>query len=204
MRVSAISVHGTAGWPGVGLETHSNGLTAICGPSNSGKSTIAGLMGHALFGKSEAWTAGMTLPEGELTVEGHGERYRLRRTRDAQGVARLTVAAIDAAATAPPSDSQRTLQQIMRRAGTSSAPAPRRWHPVCRQQPGTPIRLTLQFFIHVWLALMAQAALQVALFRNVYNRFLCGILLIAAASGVYFNYNPEKASQPAGGCQHHS
>jgi energy-coupling factor transporter ATP-binding protein EcfA2 len=98
MRISAISVHGTAGWPGVSLETHSHGLIAICGPSNSGKSTIAGLMGHALFGRREAGTADATLPQGELIVEGDGGRYRLRRVRDAQGVARLTVAALDGTA----------------------------------------------------------------------------------------------------------
>jgi len=98
MRVSAVSVHGAAGWPGVGLESLGTQLTAICGPSNSGKSAMAGLMGHALFGKSEAWAAGATLPEGELVVESHTGRYRLRRQRDAQHVARLTVAALDGAA----------------------------------------------------------------------------------------------------------
>ncbi len=97
MRVSAITVHGAAGWPGVCLESHAAQLTAVCGPSNSGKSTMAGLMGHALFGKSEAWLAGTSLPEGELVVEGNGGRYRLRRVRDAQHVARLTVAALDGA-----------------------------------------------------------------------------------------------------------
>ena len=97
MRVSAISVHGAAGWPGVGLETHGHGLTAVCGPSNSGKSTIAGLLSHALFGKNEAYSAGATLPEGELSVEGPGGRYRLRRVRDGH-VSRLTVAALDGAA----------------------------------------------------------------------------------------------------------
>ncbi len=95
MRVSAVSVHGAAGWPGVCLEAQANQLTAICGPSNSGKSTMAGLMGHTLFGKSEAWLAGTTLPEGELVVEGDGGRYRLRRVCDPQGIARLTVAGLD-------------------------------------------------------------------------------------------------------------
>jgi len=97
MRVSAITVHGAAGWPGVCLESQAAQLTAVYGPSNSGKSTMAGLMGHALFGKSEAWLAGTSLPEGELVVEGNGGRYRLRRVRDAQHVARLTVAALDGA-----------------------------------------------------------------------------------------------------------
>jgi hypothetical protein len=98
MRISAIIVHGAAGWPGVCLEAHGNQLTAVCGPSNSGKSTMAGLMGHALFGKAEPQVAGTMLPEGELIVEGGGGRYRLRRLRDAKNVARLTVAALDGAA----------------------------------------------------------------------------------------------------------
>src|SRR5262245_13662743 len=97
MRVSSISVHGAAGWPGVGLETNGHGLTAVCGPSNSGKSTVAGLLGHVLFGKSDAYLAGASLPEGEVLVEGLGARYRLRRIRDGH-VSRLTVAALDGAA----------------------------------------------------------------------------------------------------------
>lgn len=95
MRVSTITVHSAAGWPSVQLDSHGNSLTAICGPSNSGKSAMANLMGHALFGKTEAWLGGATIPEGELIVEGNGGRYRLRRARDAQQITRLTVAALD-------------------------------------------------------------------------------------------------------------
>ncbi len=98
MRVSAVSVHGAAGWPDVCLESHGTQLTAVCGPSNSGKSAIAGLMGHALFGKSEAAHGGATLPEGELVVEANSGQYRLRRVRDAHNVARLTVAGLHGAA----------------------------------------------------------------------------------------------------------
>ena len=78
MRVSAISVHGAAGWPGVCLEVTGNQLTAVCGPSNSGKSTMAGLVGHALFGKSEAWLAGS---------DAAGGRARCRRQRRAVSAA---------------------------------------------------------------------------------------------------------------------
>ena len=95
MRVSAITVHGAAGWPGVGLDAQATQLTAICGPSNSGKSTMAGLMGHALFGKVESRIGDAALPEGELIVEEHGGRYRLRRVHDSHNVPRLTVAALD-------------------------------------------------------------------------------------------------------------
>jgi energy-coupling factor transporter ATP-binding protein EcfA2 len=94
MRVSSITVHGAAGWPGVGLDAQANQLTAIGGPSNSGKSAMAGLMCHVLFGKVDARTGG-DLPEGEIIVEGSGGRFRLRRAYDSQRVARLTVAALD-------------------------------------------------------------------------------------------------------------
>ena len=83
MRVSAITVHGAAGWPSVGLaDSSGTQLTAICGPTNSGKTTMAGLIGHALFGKEERGPLGATLPEGELIVEGN------RRTISAAARAR--------------------------------------------------------------------------------------------------------------------
>lgn len=95
MRVSTITIHGAAGWPGVSLDSLAAPLTAICGPSNSGKSTAAGLMGHVLFGKAEPWSVGTALPEGEIVVEGKGGRFRLRRVRDTHQTLRLTVAALD-------------------------------------------------------------------------------------------------------------
>jgi hypothetical protein len=95
MRVSSVSVHAAAGWPGVQLEAQGTQLTAICGPSNSGKSAMAGLIGHALFGKSRTWLTGTAVPQGELVVEDNGRRYRLRRAFDSHQEARLTVAALD-------------------------------------------------------------------------------------------------------------
>jgi hypothetical protein len=98
MRVTAITVHGAAGWPSADLRSVSTQLTAVCGPSNSGKTAMAGLIGHALFGKQELGSLGVNAPEGELVVEGNGGRYRLRRMRDAQQIPRLTVAALDGSA----------------------------------------------------------------------------------------------------------
>ncbi|HEX4413332.1 MAG TPA: hypothetical protein VH107_06860 [Lacipirellulaceae bacterium] len=98
MRVSSVSVHAAAGWPGVHLDAQGTQLTAICGPSNSGKSAMAGLIGHALFGKSRTWLTGTNVPEGELIVESNLGRYRLRRSYDSQHEARLTVAALDGSA----------------------------------------------------------------------------------------------------------
>lgn len=98
MRVSAISVHGAAGWPSAGLQSVSTQLTAICGPTNSGKSAMAGLIGHALFGKQEPTAYIGNVPEGELVVEGNSGRYRLRRVRDDRQVLRLTIAALDGSA----------------------------------------------------------------------------------------------------------
>jgi len=98
MRVSAFSVHGTAGWPSAGLQNVSSQLTAVCGPTHSGKSTIAGLIGHALFGKPDPAAVTGAAPEGELIVEASGARYRLRRVRDERRNLRLTIAALDGSA----------------------------------------------------------------------------------------------------------
>ncbi len=59
---------------------------------------MAGLIGHALFGKSRTWLTGTNVPEGELIVESNLGRYRLRRAYDSQHEARLTVAALDGSA----------------------------------------------------------------------------------------------------------
>ncbi|MCC7474847.1 MAG: hypothetical protein IT425_05590 [Pirellulales bacterium] len=95
MRVTKVLVYGEAGWPGVCLDSLSGRLTAICGPSNSGKSTLAALMGHLLFGKLACCESGLSIPEGEILVEGDGGRYRLRRTRDPRLGLRLTIATLD-------------------------------------------------------------------------------------------------------------
>src|SRR5262249_10527165 len=69
-------------------------LTAVYGPAHSGKSGVADLVGHALFGKRPTTPTGNVPPEGELIVEDRGNRYRVRRSQDGLGQARLTVAAV--------------------------------------------------------------------------------------------------------------
>jgi len=99
MRVSSVSVFAAAGWPGVHLMLRGTQLTAICGPSNSGKSAMAGLIGHAIVRQiGHVGLTGASVPEGELVVESNSGRYRLRRAFDSQHEARLTVAALDGAA----------------------------------------------------------------------------------------------------------
>src|SRR5258705_4714462 len=94
MRIAAITAHDDGRRYSVTLPTVRGPLTAIYGPAQSGKSSIADLVGHALFGKRPTVTPGSVTPDGELIVEDRGTRYRVRRCQDDHGQARLTVAAV--------------------------------------------------------------------------------------------------------------
>src|SRR6188472_3622322 len=94
MRITAITAHDEGHRYTVTLQAIRGPLTAVYGPAHSGKSGVADLVGHALFGKRPA-TAPGRVPDGELIVEDRGTRYRVRRAQDEHGQARLTVAAVD-------------------------------------------------------------------------------------------------------------
>src|SRR5258705_11383431 len=94
MRIAAITAHDDGRRYSVTLPTVRGPLTAIYGPAQSGKSSIADLVGHALFGKRPTVTPGSVPPDGELIVEDRGNRYRVRRCQDDHGPVRLMVAAI--------------------------------------------------------------------------------------------------------------
>src|SRR5712671_6275453 len=95
MRIAAITAHDDARRYSVTLPAVRGPLTAIYGPAHSGKSHVADLVGHALFGQRPTVTPGSVPPDGELIVEDRGNRYRVRRCQDDHGQVRLTVAAID-------------------------------------------------------------------------------------------------------------
>src|SRR5215213_1936061 len=95
MRIAAITAHDESRRYTVTFQSIRGPLTAVYGPAHSGKSRVADLVGHALFGKRPASGPGSAPADGELIVEDRGNRYRVRRSRDGRGETRLSVAAVD-------------------------------------------------------------------------------------------------------------
>jgi uncharacterized protein YhaN len=78
-------------------------LSVLFGPPRSGKSTIAQLAAHLLYGKTDsAWRRqfGQSTPlaEGSVEVESSHGKYLLRRHRDGTPQGRLSVASISGTA----------------------------------------------------------------------------------------------------------
>ncbi len=95
MRIAAITAHDDGRRYTITLPTIKGPLTALYGPAHSGKSAVADLVGHALFGKHRVAPSGHLAADGELVVEDRGRRYRVRGVHDPHGHTRLTVAALD-------------------------------------------------------------------------------------------------------------
>ena len=95
MRIAAITAHDEGRRYTITLPAIRGPLTAVYGPAHSGKSGVADLVGHALFGKRPATTPGTVPPDGELIIEDRGNRYRVRRCQDDHRQPRLTIAAVD-------------------------------------------------------------------------------------------------------------
>jgi DNA repair exonuclease SbcCD ATPase subunit len=98
MRIVALSLAETAGWPALEFTALSSGLNVICGPARSGKSTVAELAAHSLFGKPPValpFLGQLLAPTGEVVIDGGAGQYRLRRYQESSGTVRLTVAALD-------------------------------------------------------------------------------------------------------------
>jgi energy-coupling factor transporter ATP-binding protein EcfA2 len=98
MQIAAMTQHGVAGWPSLKWGPLTPALNAVCGPPRSGKTTLANLLAHTLFGKATPAGSPIEEPPGEVFVESDRGRYRVRRYRDEQGTRRLTVAGFGGAA----------------------------------------------------------------------------------------------------------
>ena len=95
MRITTRAMQGMRGWPDFELTSLSAGLNLVSGPTSSGKTALAELLGHAIYGKLPAVATDQTLaPEGEVIIEAAGERFRLRRYHDGTQLGRLTVASL--------------------------------------------------------------------------------------------------------------
>jgi hypothetical protein len=95
MRITAITAHDQERRYTVTLQGIRGPLTAIYGPAHSGKSAVADLVGHALFGKHRVGSQGHHAADGELIIEDRGSRYRVRGIHDGHGHTRLTISAVD-------------------------------------------------------------------------------------------------------------
>lgn len=98
MRIAALTLSGAAGWGALDFPSFSSSLNVIHGPDRSGKSTIADLLGHALFGKPPVALpvlGRLLAPAGDVSVDDGVHQYRVRRYQEGSGTVRLTVAAVD-------------------------------------------------------------------------------------------------------------
>ena len=98
MKIAALALHANNGGPGLGTDALAPGLNIFHGPSASGKTTVADLVTHALYGRrfvSEGSAENAVAPQGEVVIENRGRQFRLRRSHDETAGERLTVAALD-------------------------------------------------------------------------------------------------------------
>ncbi|HYO26182.1 MAG TPA: hypothetical protein VEQ85_14675, partial [Lacipirellulaceae bacterium] len=99
MKVTQIRLAGQGALPSLGLSGLSPELTVLVGPSQSGKTSVAQLAAHLLYGKTSAQAAsGPALAEGSLDIRSPRGDFVLRRHRDGSPWGRLTVAAPSGAA----------------------------------------------------------------------------------------------------------
>jgi DNA repair exonuclease SbcCD ATPase subunit len=100
MRITALALDSNPHWPGLRTDSLAPGLNVFHGPAGAGKTTLADLIAHALFGKrlfdTDSAEPNRTAA-GEVLVESEGREFRLRRSTAADGQSRLTVAALDGA-----------------------------------------------------------------------------------------------------------
>jgi hypothetical protein len=103
MKVTQLDLAGQGSWHDLSVERLSPELNVVYGPPQTGKSAVAQLAAHLLYGKSAIdWrrptSSATPLAEGSLTVASpHGD-YVLRRRRDGSPQGRLLVAAANGTA----------------------------------------------------------------------------------------------------------
>jgi len=96
MRITQISLQGHGGWPDLCLDRIDPQLNVLFAPPRAGKSTVAHLAAHLLFGKSESsWRRqfAQSLPPavGSLQLESPQGEFVLRRQRTVGGNDKLTI-----------------------------------------------------------------------------------------------------------------
>lgn len=102
MRISQLNLVGLGNWPDLHISELSTQLNVFFSGPRGGKSTLARLVSHLLYGKSgNPWHQPFgqyALPaEGEVTLQSAGRSYFLKRRAEASNQYTLTVAATDGA-----------------------------------------------------------------------------------------------------------
>ena len=100
MRISQLDLQGHGAWPDLHLAELSGQLNLFCAGPRGGKSTLARLVSHLLYGKADSpWRQPFgqsTLPaEGAATLHSAAGRFVLRRRRELGNKSTLTVASAD-------------------------------------------------------------------------------------------------------------
>ncbi|MBX3434954.1 MAG: DUF4332 domain-containing protein [Pirellulales bacterium] len=102
MNVTGLTLAGQDGRSDLAFERLAPQVNVLYGPPRSGKSAVAQLLGHLLYGKTHVGdrSAGATKPAaaGSLSIASRNGQYILRRHRDESPLGRLTVAAADRSA----------------------------------------------------------------------------------------------------------
>jgi uncharacterized protein YhaN len=113
MRIAQLSLAGRGAWPDLHIEQLHPQLNVFFGKPGAGKSTVAQLVNHLLYGKSQSpWRQqfGQTVPltEGRLVVDSSRGSFVLKRHVDATRASRLTVSAVGGGAV-----DSRTVQKLL-------------------------------------------------------------------------------------------
>jgi len=100
MRISQLSLEGRGAWPDLHIDTLNPQLNVFFSDPRGGKSTMARLFGHLLYGKSDSpWRLqfGQSVPmaEGMISIETQQGQFVLRRHCDVNQQERLTVTSSD-------------------------------------------------------------------------------------------------------------
>ena len=100
MRITQVDLEGIGAWPHMQATDLAAGLNLLHAAPNRGKSTLARLIGQLLYGKSaDHWQPSpnglKVLPNGSLTIDHQFGRSTLKRERDNEGHALLSMANLE-------------------------------------------------------------------------------------------------------------